>query len=258
MKSKKQKNIKDIPINEKLMIDNKYIKKDTPHYKEFNELYKEFLNYNGQDENERIKLGISIATLIADKFDFDKDELKENKNEYITLARDILYITSSKPVNDPISLIYLIKALYGQTNIAYNQMGEHKKVNLEDGNEWVDYLERNTDDRTLKSYALTLRSFQYIVYGESLEISVKDRLKQAEKDLLYASKWDEENYLAYYCLGLLYSDNGNFKYDPDKSLSNFQKAREFEDKLVNIDLYISEIEKEKIMTNAIQKIKTLN
>lgn len=255
MKSKKQKSIKDIMIDEKLMIGKDFITKETQHYKEFNEISRKFIEC--LDEDEKISLGISLAILIADKFDFNKDELKVNKNEYITLARDILYVTSSNPINDQSSLIHLIKALYGQTSIAYNQKGEHKKINLEDGNEWVDYLEKNVDDRTIKSYALTLRAFQYIVYGESLEISVNDRLKRAEKDLLYASKWDEENYLAFYCLGLLYNDDANSKYDVDKALKNFMKAKEFLDKEVKLDVYVTGNEKEKIMINADKKINLL-
>lgn len=257
MKNKKNATIKDIVINKNLLIDDSLLNKDRPQYQKFNDLYNEFceLFSNQEQEQKRIEIAIEIALVIANEFDFN--ELNENKNEYIALARDILYIASSKPINDSRTLLCLIKALYGQTNIAYNQTGEHKKVNFEDGNEWVDYLEKNTDDRTIKSYALTLRAFQYIVYGASLELSVDDRLKKAEKDLLYASKWDEENYLAFYSLGLLYSDNGNSKYNIDKAKENFNKSLSFKTVKVNLDQYLSEREKDKVMNNANKKIKEL-
>jgi hypothetical protein len=245
-------------FNEELFIKKSLLKKAPQYLKEFNETC-ELLRKaeETQDFVKREEYGKKIAVLIAKNFDFDNEIIKEKKREYVEFSREILYELSSKPYNNPETMIILIQALYGQTNIAYSHIGEHKAVNIEDGNAWVDYLEKQTKNRTLKSYALALRSYQYIVNGEIIGMSVKNRVNKSEKDLIYATKWDEENYLAYICLGLIYMDKESTKYDLDKSIKNFNAALAFKNKNVFLDNYLNKEEKARFMENAKKKVKQL-
>jgi hypothetical protein len=241
--------------NKRAVADlNLLIDSEIDYVKEFNKEYESFCNSN---DEERINFGVKAAFIIVDKFDFNEEVIKNKKGELITFARDILYEASSKPHFNPEAMMYLIRALYGQTNIAYSHEGEHKKVNIEDGNEWVQFLERNTNNRTLKAYALTLRVYQFIVNNDIFEMEIADILKKAERDLIYATKWDEENYLAFFALGLLYLDPENSKYDLEKSIENFEKCLEFENNTTFLDKYLSQTEKIHFMTNAKKQIEIL-
>lgn len=253
-----KKEIKKTEAKQELLIDKSFIKKNS-YLDKFNKYYKLFcdLSENG-DEEERLDAGKQAGKIIAYDFEFDNEAIKEKKKEYIKFARDILYEAGNKPNNDSEALIYLIRAFYGQTSIAYSHVGEHKANNIKSGNEWVNYIERNTKDRTLKSYALTLRCYEYIVNGEELGMSVKERLNKTEKDLLYASKWDEDNYLAYFALGLLYSDNANSKYNVEKAIDNFTKVTLYKDKIAPLDKYLDDGEKEKAINSAKRKIDSLS
>jgi hypothetical protein len=244
-----------------LIIDNKLINKNTPKYfKDFNDYYTKFCDLTNQkdlseiDNTKRLDYGEKAAIIVANYFDFERDEIKDKKNEYITFARDLFYENACKPNLDPDSMIFIIRALYGQTNIAYNQSSEHKIDNIKDGNDWVDELERNTDNHTAKAYGLTLRSYAYMVNAKELGISVKEILNKVENDLIYATKWDENNYIAYYALGLVYIDKANSKYDPNKAIDNFNKVLSFKDKATNLDYYLTETDKARIMSNASKKI----
>ena len=249
MMDKKNKEKKVTPVNENLIID------DSSRYvKNFNKEYEIFAN---SSDSKRLEAGIKAAIVVATEFDFTNENIKDKKSEYIDFAREMLYEASSKPHFNADAMIFLIRALYGQTNLAYSHQGEHKKNNIEDGNEWVDYLERNTKNRTLKAYALTLRGYQYIVNGDILDMTVKQRLNKTEKDLIYATKWDEENYLAFFALGLLYTDKENTKYSIEKAISNFNKVLELEYEDTFLDNYLSQEEKEHFMSNARKKVDSL-
>ena len=243
-----------------LLIDETLIDKSRVYYKEFNEFYSKFCDLNdmGILTSDWAENGKEAAIIVAKDFDFSDLFIDSKKNDYIKVARDILYAVSSKPHNDSEALIYVIRALYGQTNIGYNLEGENKGIHIDGGNEWVTYLERNTNDRTLKSYALTLRAFQYIVNGDILNMTVKERIKKVETELLYAIKWQDDNYLAYFALGLLYCDDGHSKYNPQKALENFNKVLTFKKIDVKLDKYLLFNEKEKAMANAQRKIDELS
>lgn len=230
------------------------IESDLNYIKEFNKQYEIFCE--SLDE-ERIEAGLKSAIIIANDFDFNNELIKPRKSDYINFARDILYEASSKPNFNPDAMIYLIRALYGQTNIAYNHNDEYKKNNIEDGNEWVDFLEKNTNNRTLKAYGLTLRVYQYIVNRDIFDYSTSEILNKAEKDLIYATKWDKESYLAFFALGLLYLDSENSKYDIEKSIENFTKVLELKDKTTFLDNYLSKNEKKHFMDNAKKQIEIL-
>ena len=135
-------------INDDLFIEKNLLKKAPEYLKQFNENY-ELLSTaeKEQDSLAREKYGEKVATLIAKNFDFDNEIIKDKKRDYIEFAREILYELSSRPYNNPETMIILIQALYGQTNIAYSHTGSHKSVNIEDGNDWVDYLEKQTKNR---------------------------------------------------------------------------------------------------------------
>lgn len=244
--------------DESLIIDNTLLKDGPSYLKEFNTSYAQFCSLDEEfDQEERLECGKKAATIIAYKFDFNNELIKDKKKEYIEFSREMLYELSSRPHNNAETMIILIQALYGQTNIAYSHSGEHKVVNIVDGNEWVTYLERQTKNRTLKAYALALRSYQYIVNGEAIGMSVKDRVNKSEKDLIYATKWDPNNYLAYICLGLIYMDSASSKYNLDKSIYNFKTALDFEKEEVFLDKYLSKEEKARFMNNARNKINNL-
>jgi len=262
----KKKRSSDVKVETKydLLIEKSLIKHGAPEYlKEFNESYKMFCDLSEQanlteDELQiQVAKGAEAAIIVASKFDFTREEIHNKKQEYVKFARDMLYMAGGHPNNNADAMIYLIKALYGQTYIAYNHTTDHKVKNIEDGNEWVDYLEKNTNNRVLKAYALTLRAYQYIVNGEEIGMSVKDRLNKSEKDLIYATKWDVDNYFAFFALGLIYIDNGNSKYNVDKAISNFKKVLEYEDTFATLDKYVTREEKERAMTLARRKIEYL-
>lgn len=258
-----KKEVEKTKANRDLLLD-KSSCKSFSYLKEFNKHYESFcdlseMNSNDEDINtKRIEAGKLAAKVIAYDFEFNNELISEKKKEYIKFARDMLYEAGNKPNYDSEALIYLIRAYYGQTSIAYSHSGENKEKNIKIGNDWVDHIERNTKDRTLKAYALTLRCYEYMVNGQELGMSVKERLNKSEKDLLYATKWDEDNYLAYYALGLLYSDNGNSKYNKEKAIENFTKVTSYKNKDANLDNYLDDGEKDKAINNAKKKIDLLN
>ena len=244
---------RDLIIDESLVSSKSY-------YKDFNKCYSVFCNLNDEEDlNETwAENGKEAAIIVARHFDFSDSVVSSKKNEYIKMAREILYAVGSKPHFDSEALIYIIRALYGQTNIGYNLDGENKGIHIDAGNEWVSFLERNTSNRTLKSYAVTLKAFQYIVNGDVLNMTVAQRVKKAETELLYAVKWQEDNYLAYFALGLLYSDDGHSKYNASKALENFERVLEYKNVPVKLDDYLLFGEKNKAMENAKKKINSLS
>ena len=262
-----KKNSSDVVVktDRELIFDMSLLGKKHPAYfKDFNYYYETFCDLNdrndlsGDEKEKRLECGVEAAIIIADSFDLNHELIKIRKSEYIDFARDVLYEAGGKPNNDARAMIYLIKAFYGHTNIAYSHTNEHKQINIENGNEWVEYLEKNTKNGVLKAYGLTLRAFQYIVNGELLKMSVKDRLNKSEKDLIYATKWDEDNYYAYYALGLIYLDSGNSKYNKDKAIENFKKVLSYEGEFAQLDRYLTDEEKTRAMNNAKNKISLLN
>lgn len=257
---KKDDKQEKIVSHRELLIDIDSLSSKNKHYEDFNEYYSEFCDLNDKENMGKLwmETGKKAAIIVARYFDFNDSAISSKKNDYIKVARDILYAASSKPHNDSEALIYIIRALYGQTNLAYNLEGENKGIHIDGGNEWVTYLERHTDDRTLKSYALTLRAFQYIVNGDVLNMTVSQRIKKVETELLYAIKWQDDNYLAYFALGLLYSDDGNSKYNISKALENFNKVLTFKKISVKLDEYLLFDEKERAMANAKRKIDSLS
>lgn len=265
MSVKKRSSDVKVEVNKKLLIDESLISKKTPSYlKKFNKCYEAFFTLNekedltNQEKEDRLENGVEAAINIALYFDFNLDLIKENKSEYIKFARDVLYEAGGNPNNNGEAMIYLIKALYGYTNIAYSHQNEHKEKNIIDGNEWVDYLEKNSKNRVLKAYALTLRAYQYIVNGDVIGMSMKDRLNKSEKDLIYATKWDEDNYFAYFALALVYFDSGNSKYNKEKAINNFNKVLSYEDEYVELDKYLTDEEKQRCMRLARKQLEVLN
>ena len=262
-----KKKSSDVTVETKrdLIIDSTFMDKNSPAYfKDFNKYYEAFCDLNDSDDlsqedaKKRLNYGVEAAIIIANTFDFNEIILRSKKGDYVNFARNILYEASGDPNNDAEAMIYLIKAFYGHTNIAYSHTNEHKLVNITDGNDWVEYLEKNSKNRVLKAYSLTLRAFQYIVNGELLGMSVKDRLNKSEKDLIYATKWDEDNYYAYYALGLIYFDSGNSKYDKNKASDNFKKVLSYEHDYVELDKYLTNTEKQRAMDNARRKLEVLS
>lgn len=265
MSVKKNSNDVSVKTDRELIINLLALNKNQPAYfKDFNYYYETFCDLNdkeelsGDEKEKRLECGVDAAIIIADSFDLNHELIKPKRHDYIEFARNILYEAGGKPNNDARAMIYLIKALYAHTNLAYSHTNEHKLINIQDGNEWVEYLEKNTKNGVLKAYALTLRAFQYIVNGEALNMSVKDRINKSEKDLIYATKWDEDNYYAYYALGLIYLDNGNSKYNKDKALENFKKVASYENEFAQLDKYLTDEEKSRAMNNAKNKIKILS
>lgn len=255
---KRKEEIEKVIPNEELFIDEEVINNsELKCYKEFNLSYGIFCDVSN-DEATRVSNGQRAAIIVANDFDFTRDEIKGKKNEYVNFSRDMLYEAAIKPYNNPIAMMYLIKALYGQTNIAYSQTLEHQGINLNRGNEWVDHLERTTDNKPLKAYALTLRSYEYIINGVHIGMSIEDRIHKAEKDLIYATKWDPQNYFAYFALGLLYMDTYNSKYNVEKALENFEKVVSFENSKAAIDDYLDISEKRRFMSAAYKKISELS
>lgn len=260
-KNDKSKQTKPTMANKNLIIDDSLFTKETPKYlSDFNDCYKIFYEKGANDilDEERLENGEKAAIIIADFFDFNRVEVKDKKNEYIKFARDVLYEAASKPNNSSTAMIHLIRALYGQTSIAYSQTQEHKVNNIKDGNEWVDHIERITDNKPLKAYALSLRAYQYIVNGEDLSMPLEERFTKAEKDLLYATKWIDDNYLGHYFLGLVYIDSDNVKYDANKALDNFNKAMSFKEVSSSLDEYVDKDFKNRVMQFTSNKIDAIN
>ena len=244
--------------NKALLIEEKQLENAPAYIKRFNSDYQEFYELsNGKldkdKEARRIALVNNLAKMIVEKFDFGNPLLKNKKDNYVSFARNALYECASKPYFDDDAMIIIIRALYGQTILAYPMKAEH----LIDGNEWVTFLERNSDNHTLKAYALALRAYIYIVHGDLFDLGLKKRIDIAQTDLIYASKWDEDNYLAYFCLGLIFSDGDGYKDDHARALENFTKAYSYHDKKVSLDTYLTKEDKERIMNNANNKIKIL-
>ena len=86
---------------------------------------------------------------------------------------------------------------------------------------------------------------------------VSQRIKKAESELLYALKWKDDNYLAYFALGLLYSDDGHSKYNVEKALENFKQVLKYKKEDVELDGYLLFDEKDKAMFNSKKKIDAL-
>lgn len=232
-------------------------------YKNFNEKYKEYKELSevlipSKEQKERmVVLGEEMAMIVAVDFNFDDEEVKGKKKEYIEFARECLVLGTKKPYFRVMSMLYYIKALYGQTNIAFSLEGNNRKTNILLGNDYVTRLERYTNERPLKAYVLALRAYRFIIDGDVLDMTPEDRLKTLEKDLVYATKWDDKNYLALYALGLVYLNKSYDKYDPSKAKGIFKLVTGLRGKEVGLDKYLSNEEKERIISLAEKKIELL-
>lgn len=250
----------ELVADRNLLINEEIIGDDDLVYKDFNNVYKQFCDLNEKEDlskeelNLKIELLKKVVYLVAFDFDLEKEIIKDKANEYVFFTRDALYWLANKPYHDAESIMILIKSLYGQTNVGYAHTDETKESLIKDGNAWVEYLERNTKDKVLKSYAATLRAFQYIVNGELLELTIPERLHKTERELKYAICWNQDNYLAYYAMGLLYSDSANDKYNKDLAIENFKKVGEYDNKENDLDKYLVHGEKQKAMDNASKKV----
>ena len=232
-------------------------------YKTFNEKYikykklTEILTPSKEDREKMVILGEEMAIIIAEDFNFDDHELNGKKKEYVEFARERLVAGTRKPYFRVMSMLYYIKALYGQTTIAFSLEGHNRKTNILLGNDYVTRLERYTDVRALKAYVLSLRAYRFIIDGDILDMSPETRLKTIEKDLIYATKWDDQNYLALYALGLVYLNKSYEKYDVNKALDLFKQVKALKGKTVGLDKYIEDAEKDRIIGLAEKKIDTL-
>lgn len=254
----KAKNV-TIVANRDLLIKEEYIGEEDNLYREFNEAFNEFCDLNDRGTLDKVETKRKVEVLkkaafsIVFDFDFQKEAIKDKTAEYIFFARDAIYWLAHKPTCDAESTMLLVRILYGQTNVGYIHNDENKAKMISDGNEWVEYLEKHTDNKTLKSYAATLRAFQYLANGELLEMSIEERLTKTERELKYAICWDTSNYLAYYALGLLYSDDANDKYNKDLAIENFNKVLEYQDRDTELDKYLIHGEKEKAIDKSNEK-----
>lgn len=232
-------------------------------YKTFNGKYEKYKKLEevlspSKDEREAmVILGEEMGILIANEFDFEDEQIKGYKKEYIEFAREKLLAGTRKPYYRPMSMVYYIKALYGQTNIAFSLTGNNRKTNILLGNDYVTRLERYTDIRHLKAYVISLRAYRYIIDGDLFEMSAEERFAFVERDLIYATKWDEQNYLALYALALTYLNKSFKKYDVDKAMELFNRVKALENVPVGLDEYLSKEDKAKIMSLADNKIKSL-
>ena len=211
-----------------------------------------------KEERERmVVLGEEMAISIAIEFNFEDHELSGMKQEYIEFARERLVDGTRKPYFRAMSMLYYIRALYGQTNIAFNLEGDNRKTNILLGNDYVTRLERYTDIRALKAYVLALRAYRFIVDGDVIDMSQEARLKTVEKDLVYATKWDIDNYLAQYALALVYLNKNYENYNVDKAIGLFTEVLDTKDRKVPLDEYMSEEEKNRIISLAEKKLELL-
>ena len=100
------------------------------------EKYEEYLSLQdkltpSKEERERIVvLGEEMAILIAIEFNFEDKELEGMKEEYVEFARERLVEGTKKPYFRHMSMLYYIRALYGQTNIAFSLEGDNRKTNI--------------------------------------------------------------------------------------------------------------------------------
>ena len=232
-------------------------------YKTFNKKYEEYLSLQdkltpSKEERERIVvLGEEMAILIAIEFNFEDKELEGMKEEYVEFARERLVEGTKKPYFRHMSMLYYIRALYGQTNIAFSLEGDNRKTNILLGNDYVTRLERYTDVRALKAYVLALRAYRFIIDGDIIDMELDMRLKTVEKDLVYATKWDTDNYLAQYALALVYLNKNYENYSLEKATNLFKEVLDTKGRKVPLDEYVSEEEKNRIITLAEKKLELL-
>jgi hypothetical protein len=244
-------------------VDYEITKPSKKCYKTFNEKYKEYkklqdiLTPTKPQREQMVILGEEMAILVADEFDFNDSEVSGLKKEYIEFARERLVAGTRKPYFRVMSMLYYIKALYGKTNVAFNLEGTNRKVNLLLGHDYVTRLERYTNVHALKAYVLSLRAYKYISDGDVLDMSNEKRLKTIETDLIYATKWDEKNYLALYALGLVYLNTSSEKYDVNKAINLFERVTALKGKTVELDSYLEESEKTRIIALAEKKLSSL-
>ena len=90
-----------------------------------------------------------------------------------------------------------------------------------------------------------------------IDMPNEQRLKTIETDLIYATKWDEKNYLALYALGLVYLNTSSEKYDVNKAINLFERVTALKGKTVELDSYLEECEKTRIIALAEKKLSSL-
>ena len=251
---------KDIAVRIGVHISTIYSEIGRGRYRHTNTDLTTEMRYSPDIAEQKYRDGLSIKGApikLSKDFDFADEGISSVKKEYVEFARERLLAGTRKPYFRVMSMLYYIKALYGQTNIAFNLEGNNRKTNILLGNDYVTRLERYTDVRALKAYVLSLRAYRFIIDGDVLDMSQEERLKTIEKDLIYATKWDEENYLALYALGLVYLNKSYEKYDIIKSVEIFNQVTKLKNKTVGLDKYLSDEEKERIISLAEKKINTL-
>jgi len=232
-------------------------------YKDFNKKYEQYkklseiLTPSKEEKQELVLLGEELAILVAKDFDFSDEEISNRKKQYVEFARERLVEASKKPYYRELAMLFYIKALYGQTNLAFSHEGTNKKKNIDLGNDYVTRLERYTDDRALKGYVLALRAYRLLIDWNLLELPIETRQKKILNELLYATKWDDHNYLAEYALGLLYLNEAWDTYDVDKAKVQFEIVSKLDGVKVPLDKYINIEEKERIIKLAQNKLKEL-
>ena len=232
-------------------------------YKEFNNKYDQYKKladtlFPSKEEKEKaVLLGEEIAILIARDFDFSDEEIAKKKKSYVEFARERLVDASKKPYYRQLAMLFYIRALYGQTNLAFSHEGENKARNICIGNDYVTRLERYTDDRALKGYVLALRAYRLLIDWDLLDLPIEIRQKKILNELLYATKWDDHNYLAEYALGLLYLNKSWDTYDEKKAKEQFELVAKLDGVKVDLDKYIDAQEKDRIIGLAKKKLESL-
>lgn len=232
-------------------------------YKEFNNKYDQYKKladtlFPSKEEKEKaVLLGEEIAILIARDFDFSDEEIAKKKKSYVEFARERLVDASKKPYYRQLAMLFYIRALYGQTNLAFSHEGENKARNIGIGNDYVTRLERYTDDRALKGYVLALRAYRLLIDWDLLDLPIEIRQKKILNELLYATKWDDHNYLAEYALGLLYLNKSWDTYDEKKAKEQFELVAKLDGVKVDLDKYIDAQEKDRIIGLAKKKLESL-
>ena len=238
--------------------------KTKDYYDAFNEAYNEAEtlekkeNKTQEEIDNMIDLSMVASIIIASRFDFEDSSISQNKEKYIEYAREKLYRAADAPYKRVEAMIYLIRALYGQTSIAYKTDNFiNQQQHIFNGDKWVNIVEKSTKNNVAKGYALTQRAYSYIVFAKYFDMEDEERLKKINKELRYAVVWDKENYLGHYAFGLFYSDKNTSYYDKQKAIDSFNKVLEFKDKYVYADEFMNEGEKNKIMNLAKNKIELL-
>lgn len=252
---KKEKDVKEEKIQKK-EEDLKEVKEVKKAYVDYEDFFSKYDRYQMiiNDGEEDLELGLEIVRYIAKEIDLNDERIKDNANNYIEFARDLLYKFSEKPYNDSRAMLYLAMALCMQTNLAYKASSLSLAKNVECACNWIDKIERKTDNRTIKAYALSLKAYAYMVFGDCFDLTVNERNKRAQKDLIYATKWDEDNYFAYYALALIYLDNKSQFYDLDMYKKYMNKVLEYENKTVKMDDYYKKEDKKRLMEKAKSRI----